>query len=125
MQSSTLVILLVTFVGVSNAQRANNLLSYVPVDYQGYLNEQAKNDLSKLTVKDVQAFRDVASRASQFTNLSQLRNAVVNASPRATILAAKYTNDLSLRATNYYNSLVSKLSPKSKKMFGDVRETND
>jgi hypothetical protein len=109
------LILLVILVGVSNVQ-ASSLLSLIPENYQGYLNERAKSDLDRLRIKDVQALRDVATRVGEFTSLSEFGNAIVEASPRVAVLAKKYANE----ANQSINQVVSLLSPSSKRLLADV-----
>lgn len=55
----------------------------------GYLNGQVKSELSKFNMKDVNALKLVATHATQFTSLAQLKAAVHKASPQLTILGNK------------------------------------
>jgi hypothetical protein len=113
MQFSTLI-LLVIIAGISNAHRASSLLSYIPKNYHSYLNEHVKSDLGKLNFKNV----------AIPTSFIQFQNTVDKTSSHAKILAEKYGRLVGQKLAQFYNELVSNLSPSSKKMFADVSGNN-
>lgn len=85
-------------------------------NYSGLLNSQAKAELSKFTMKDVNSLKVVANKASQFTSFAQLQDAVLKASPQASKLAQKAT----VQATKQFNQVKSKLSPNSQNFFSEL-----
>lgn len=112
--------LVLVFVAIAHANAAETLLSQVPAKYMGLLNQQVKDELNKMSMKEVNALKKAAMRASDFTSLAEARSAFQQASPYAYAMASQYGHLGSTLAITQFNQLKSRLSPSSLDFFVEV-----